>query len=270
MSSRRAILLLLLTLPAAARAETPPYDLLLRNGKVVDGTGNPWFIGDVAVRGDRIVAVGRVPPAPARRTLDVKGLVVAPGFIDIHSHSDDLLLEDGLAQSKVRQGVTTEVLGEGRSVAPYEGKLTARRLSFGDRAFTWNSFPGYFDALQKQGTSVNVASYVGLDNVWESVMGRSHARPTPEQFGEMKKLIDAALTEGAFGLSSMLAMPPGSLASTDDLVDLCKVVAKQGGLFSTHNRNEGTGVFEAVGEAVAIGERAGVRVDVIHLKIADQ
>jgi N-acyl-D-aspartate/D-glutamate deacylase len=269
MSSLLATLPLLLILPAAC-GDTPAYDLVLRNGKIVDGTGNPWYHGDVAVRGDRIVAVGRVPPAPARRTLDVKGLVVAPGFIDIHSHSDDLLLEDGLAQSKVRQGVTTEVLGEGRSVAPYQGKLTARRLAVGGRTYTWEDLQGYFDALKKEGTSVNVATYVGLDNVWQGVMGRSHARPTAQQLGEMKKLLDATLSEGAFGLSSMLAMPPGSLATTEDLVELCKVVAKHGGLFSTHNRNEGTGVLEAVGEAIAVGERAGVRVDVIHLKIADQ
>jgi N-acyl-D-aspartate/D-glutamate deacylase len=270
MTNLRAILLALLSLPTPSGAETPAYDLVLRNGKIVDGTGNPWYHGDVAVRGDRIVAVGRVPAAPARRTLDVKGLVLAPGFIDIHSHSDDLLLEDGQAQSKVRQGVTTEVLGEGRSVAPYKGKLTPRRVSFGTRNYTWDSLQGYFDALKKEGTSVNVASYVGLDNVWQGVMGRSHARPTAEQLGEMKKLLDATLSEGAFGLSSMLAMPPGSLTTTEDLVELCKVVAKHGGLFSTHNRNEGTGVLEAVGEAIAVGERAGVRVDVIHLKIADQ
>jgi N-acyl-D-aspartate/D-glutamate deacylase len=229
-----------------------------------------WFSGDLAIRGDRIVAVGRVPDRPARRTIDARGLVVAPGFIDMHSHSDYLLLEDGLAQGKIRQGVTTEVLGEGWSAGPYRGKLSRRRATVRGKSVEWDSLAGYFDALHKGGIGVNVASYVGLDNLWESVMGKSHTRPTAAQREQMKKLLDEAMKEGAFGLSSLLAMPPGSLATTDDLVELCKVVAKHGGLFSTHNRNEGTGVLEAVKEAIAVGERAGVPVDVIHLKIADQ
>ncbi len=248
----------------------PVYDLLLVGGRVVDGTGNPWFRGDVAIKGDRIVAVGRVLPGASARTIDARNLVVAPGFIDMHSHSDYLLLEDGLAQSKIRQGVTTEVLGEGRSVAPNKGKLPPRRAVVAGKEVSWDSLAGYFAVLHKGGTAVNVASYVGLDNVWEGVMGKSYARPTAEQFGEMKALVDEAMKDGAFGLSSLLAMPPGSLATTDDIVELCKVVAKYGGIFSTHNRNEGLDVMEAVKEAIAIGERAGVGVDVIHLKIADQ
>lgn len=254
----------------AARAADPEYDLVIRNGRIVDGTGNPWFHGDVAITGDRIVAVGRVPDGKAKRTLDAKGLVVAPGFIDIHSHSDDLVLEDGHAQSKVRQGVTTEVLGEGRSAGPLKGKLSARTLKARGKEFTWPTLGGYLDAIDKAGVSVNVASYVGLDNVWEGVMGKEYTRPTPGQFAEMKKLLDEAMTDGAFGMSSMLAMPPGSLATTDDIADLCSVVKKHGGLFSSHIRNEGTGVFDAVKETIAVGEKAGVRVDIIHLKIADQ
>jgi N-acyl-D-aspartate/D-glutamate deacylase len=246
------------------------YDLVIRNGKIVDGTGNPWFFGDVAARGDRIVAVGRVPPGNAGREIDAKGLVVAPGFIDMHSHSDYLLLEDGDALSKILQGVTTEVIGEGRSAGPYKGKLGPRHATVRGQEVSWTTLGGYFDALEKGGISVNVASYVGLDNVWEAVMGTSHARPSAGQRQEMKSLIDDAMKDGAFGLSSLLAMPPGSLATTDDIVDLCRVVARHGGIFSTHNRNEGTGVFEAVAEAIAVGERAGLPVDVIHLKIADQ
>ncbi len=263
-----AVLLALLAAPAAAQA--PAYDLLVRGGRIVDGTGNPWFVGDVAVKGDRIVAVGRRLPGTARRTIDAKGLVVAPGFIDVHSHSDYLLLEDGLAQSKVRQGVTTEVLGEGQSVAPHQGKLPPRRAVVAGKPASWRTLSGYFDALQKGGVSVNVASYVGLDNVWESVMGKSYARPTAEQFRQMRDLVEGAMKEGAFGLSSLMAMPPGSLATTDDLVGLCKVVAKYHGVYSTHVRSEGLDVLDAIQEAVAVGERAGVGVDVIHLKIADQ
>jgi N-acyl-D-aspartate/D-glutamate deacylase len=271
-SCRPAFLLpfALFLLPSASHSAPPAYDLLLVGGRIVDGTGNPWFRGDVAIKGDRIVAVGRVPPAAAIRTIDARNLVVAPGFIDMHSHSDYVLLEDGLAQSKIRQGVTTEVLGEGRSAGPNKGKLPPRRAVVAGKEVSWDSLTGYFDALHKGGIAVNVASYVGLDNVWEGVMGKSHARPTAEQFEQMRALVDEAMKDGAFGLSSLLAMPPGSLASTDDIVGLCKVVAKYGGIYSTHNRNEGLDVMEAVKEAIAIGERAGVGVDVIHLKIADQ
>jgi N-acyl-D-aspartate/D-glutamate deacylase len=257
-------------LAASARAEEPAYDLLIKNGQVVDGTGNPWFKGDVAVRGDRVVAVGRVPPGKAKREIDAKGLVVAPGFIDMHSHSDYVLLEDGDAQSKVRQGVTTEVLGEGTSAGPYKGELRPKKMTVAGKEVSWTTLGGYFDVLEKAGTSVNVASYVGLDNLWQGALGNSYDRPTAAQRDKMKELLEEAMHDGAFGLSSMLAMPPGSLATTDDIVDLCKVVAKHGGIYSTHNRNEGLGVLDAVKEAIAIGERAGVPVDVIHLKIADQ
>jgi N-acyl-D-aspartate/D-glutamate deacylase len=255
---------------SSSRAAEPAYDLLIRNGTIVDGSGNPWFVGDVAVRGDRIVAVGRVPKGEAKREIDAKGLIVAPGFIDMHSHSDYVLLEDGHAQSKIRQGVTTEVLGEGRSAGPLKGKLTPRKYDVRGKPMTWETLGGYFETLEKAGVSVNVASYVGLDNIWQGAMGNSFDRPTAAQQEEMKKLLDEAMQDGAFGLSSLLAMPPGSLAETDDIVELCKVVAKYHGLFSTHNRNEGTGVMDAVKEAITIGEKAGVPVDVIHLKIADQ
>jgi N-acyl-D-aspartate/D-glutamate deacylase len=264
------LLLVTAVLPPTKPDEPAAYDLLIQGGKIVDGSGNPWFQGDVAVRGDRIVAVGRVPPAPAKRTLDARGLVVAPGFIDMHSHSDFLLLEDGHAQSKIRQGVTTEVIGEGSSAGPYQGKLTSRRATAGGKPVSWTTLAGYFDAVNQAGIAVNVASYVGIDNLWQSVMGNSFDRPTPEQFGQMKTILEEAMKEGAFGLSTMLAMPPGSLATTDDLVELAKVVARYKGIYSSHIRNEGTGVFDAVREAIAVGERAGVPVDIIHLKIADQ
>lgn len=255
--------------PRFAFAEEP-CEILIKNGKVVDGTGNPWFTGDVAISGKKIIAVGRALELNAKRTINAEGLVVAPGFIDIHSHSDLLLFEDGRAESKIRQGVTLEVLGEGPSAGPAKGKLPPARFRDAGRSFEWTTLGGYFDALDKAGISVNVASYVGMDTVWQCVMGSSFARPTDVQFKEMQALVDEAMLDGAFGLSSQLAMPPGSLATTDDIVKLCEPIKKYGGLFSTHNRNEGLGVFEAVKEALAVGERAGVAVDVIHLKIADQ
>ncbi|AMV24842.1 D-aminoacylase [Gemmata sp. SH-PL17] len=254
-----------LPLPAA----DPEYDLVIRNGRIVDGTGNPWFHGDLAITGDKIAALGTVV-GKAKRTIDAKGLIVAPGFIDIHSHSDDLLLEDGHAQSKVRQGVTTEVLGEGRSAAPAKGQLPARKLTARGKDLTWATLGGYFDTVDRAGVSVNVASYVGMDNVWECVMGKSHTRPTPKQLDEMKALLDEAMRDGAFGMSTLLMMPPGSLATTDELVELCKVVKKHGGIFSSHIRSEGLDVFASVKQVIEVGERAGVPVDIIHLKIADE
>ncbi|HEY1186277.1 MAG TPA: amidohydrolase family protein, partial [Gemmata sp.] len=265
-----ALVVALVALPRHTEAAEPEYDLVIRNGRIVDGTGNPWFHGDVAIADEKLVAVGRVPEGKAKRTIDAKGLIVAPGFIDAHSHSDDLLLEDGHAESKIRQGVTTEVLGEGRSAGPLKGQLRARAFKARGKTLAWSTLGGYFDAIDKERVSVNVASYVGLDNLWECVMGTSHARPTAKQFAEMKALLDEAMKDGALGLSTYLMMPPGALATTDDLVGLCEVVKKHGGLYSSHIRTEGIGVLEAIKEAIAIGERAGVPVDIIHLKIADE
>jgi N-acyl-D-aspartate/D-glutamate deacylase len=253
-----------------AQDKEPLYDLVIRNGKIVDGTGNPWRHGDLAVRGSKIVALGRIPADSAKREIDARDLVVAPGFIDIHSHSDFTLLEDGDAQSKIRQGVTTEVLGESSSPGPYLGKLAPPTHKVRDKAEQWTTLGGYFDLVERSGVSTNVASFVGLGNIWRCVMGNSHQRPTPAQLDEMKALIEQAMKDGASGLSCMLAMPPDALATTDDVVELCKVVARHGGIFVVHIRNEGTGVFDAIREVIEIGRRAGVAVEILHIKIADQ
>jgi N-acyl-D-aspartate/D-glutamate deacylase len=239
----------------------PSYDLVLRGGTIIDGTGSPGIRGDVAIRGDRIAAVGVVSGA-GHREIEASGLVVAPGFIDMHSHSDYLLLEDGQAQSKIRQGVTTEVLGEGDSVAPAKGALKGTH--------PWTTLGGYFEALEKRGVSVNVASYVAQGTVWRCVLGDSPRRPTPDELDLMAALVGEAMEDGAFGLSTMLASGPGFAATTDDLVHLAHAVHLYGGLYSSHIRNEGLGVFDAIREAISIGERAVVPVDIIHLKIADQ
>src|SRR6266571_4396243 len=250
----------------AAAAE---YDLIIRHGKIVDGSGNPWFYGNVAIKRDRIAGVGRIA-GEAARVIEADGLVVAPGFIDMHSHSDWVLLEDGNAQSKIRQGVTTEVIGESTSAGPFKGKLSPRKVSVKGEMIEIRRLRDYFAAVERAGISVNVASYVGEGQVWESVMGTSFDRPGPGEMQEMKQLVAEALRDGAFGLSTALMMPPSSLATTEDLVALCQVVREHGGIYSTHMRDEGLGVFDSVREAIQIGERAGVPVDILHLKIADE
>ena len=263
-----AVISLVLTFPLfAAEAK---YDLVIRGGRIVDGTGNPWFHGDVAVNGDRIVSIGRVPQGAGKREIDAKGLVVAPGFIDMHSHSDWVLLEDGNAQSKVRQGVTTEVLGEGFSAGPWKGKLRPYQTRVGAQNVAIITLGDYFHAIETARVSVNIVSYVGIGNVWQAAMGESFDRPGQEQLEQMKSLLAEAMKEGAFGLSSQVMMPPGSLATADDIVELCRVVHDYGGIFVIHMRNEGLGVFDSVKEAIAVGERAKVPVDILHLKIADQ
>jgi N-acyl-D-aspartate/D-glutamate deacylase len=264
---------IILTLTPAAittAQDESRYDLVVRNGKIVDGTGNPWFYADLAIKGDKIAALGKIAANAGKREINARGLVVAPGFIDMHSHSDFTILEDGNAQSKIRQGVTTEVLGESSSAGPYQGKLAPPRISIHGKPAPWTTLGGYFDTLEKAGVSTNVVSFVGLGTVWRCVMGESHARPTKEQLEQMKALVEEAMKNGARGLSCMIASPPDSLATTEEIVELCKVVKRYNGIFATHIRNEGTGVFDAIREAIDIGRRAGITVEIIHIKIADQ
>ncbi|MEQ2009493.1 MAG: D-aminoacylase [Limisphaerales bacterium] len=264
-----SILAALATLAVPCPAAAPQHDLVIRHGKITDGSGNPWFFGDLAISGDRITAIGTVTGV-GKRELDARGLVVAPGFIDIHSHSDWLLLEDGNAQGKIRQGVTTEVLGEGGSAGPFKGKLAAHPVSVRNQATQIRTLGDYFAAVERSGVSVNVASYVGAGNIWQCVMGSAFDRPGPAELQRMKELVAEAMADGAFGLSTALMMPPGSLATTDDLVELCRVVKQHGGIYSTHIRDEGLGVFDSVKQAIEVGERADLPVDIIHLKIADE
>jgi N-acyl-D-amino-acid deacylase len=252
----------------ALAADADP-DLVIRHGRIVDGTGNPWFYGDVAVKGDRIVTIGTVV-GKGKREIDARGLVVAPGFIDMHSHSDWLLLEDGHAQSKIRQGVTTEVLGEGGSAGPFVGKSVPRPVSINNQPAQIRTLGDYLAAVEKSGISVNVASFVGEGNIWQCVMGTAFDRPGPAELKRMQELVAEAMKDGAFGLSSALMMPPGSLATTDDLVALCEVVRRHGGIFSSHIHDEGLGVFDSVKQVIEVAERAGLPLDVIHLKIADE
>ena len=247
------------------------FDLLIRGGRIVDGTGNPSFLGDVAIRGGRIVAMGHLAGGAATRTIDATGLTVAPGFIDMHNHSDYTLLADGNAQSMIRQGVTSMVLGEGESAAPIGGKQqpSARRVLLNDAPADWSDFNGYFARLLRQGISTNVASYVGSSQIWTYVHGDRAGPPTPAELDEMRALVRQAMEQGALGVSSSLSGPPGSWIDTGTLVAMCEAASPYGGSYSTHMRTEGRGVFESVAEAIEIGRRAHVPVDIIHLKIAE-
>jgi N-acyl-D-amino-acid deacylase len=271
-SAWRLILALTLCLTACSKKE-PNYefDLIIANGNVVDGSGGLWFPADVAVKNDQIARVGRLQEKEksARRIIDAKGLTVAPGFIDIHSHSDFSLLVDGTAQSKIRQGVTTEVLGEANSAGPIQGKAT-RDLGEYNLQADWKTLGEYFTRLQKNGTSVNVASYVGATQVRSCLLGEESREPTPDEMARMKQLVVEAMQDGAFGLSSSLIVPPDTYITTQQLIELASAVKPYGGIYSTHIRGEGETIREAVKEAITIGEKAQVPVDIIHLKIADK
>ena len=257
-------------LQTLSQTQAADYDLLLKGGKIVDGTGNPWFYGDVALRDNTIVAIARELRGTADRVIDVSGLIVAPGFIDIHSHSDWVIVEDGDAQSKIRQGVTTDIIGEGYSVAPSKGKRSPRTVKTGKQTAKIVQLKDYFKAIEEKGISINIASYVGLNSVWECVMGKSFEQPGTAEIAAMEELVAEAMEEGALGLSSQLMMPPGLLAKTDDVVTLCKVVHRYKGIYSIHIRDEGLGIFKSIRQAIEIGERSETPVDIIHLKIADE
>jgi N-acyl-D-amino-acid deacylase len=235
-------------------AGSPDLDLVLRGGRIVDGTGNPAFVGDLGLKDGYVVAAGQLSDRPAARTIDVTGLIVAPGFIDIHNHGDESLLVDGDAPSLIRQGVTSVILGEGGSAAP-------------SRAFP--SFRRYFDQLTASGIAVNVGSYVGSSQVWVMSRGERMGPPTHGELEKMRNLVRQAMNDGALGVSSSLTGPPGAWIDTESLVVMCTAAAPLGGIYSTHLRHEGAEVFTAVDEALAIGRRAHVPVDIIHLKISD-
>ncbi len=261
---------LVATFTVRQRAAEPEYDLLIVNGHIIDGSGSPWFEGSVAVQNGKIAAVGRLVGATAKRTIDARGLVVAPGFIDLHSHSDFTLLVDGDAQSKIRQGVTTEILGESDSAAPVLGPAVApfdRSLARYGLKRDWTTLGEYFARIERQGTSVNIASYVGSGQVWMDVIGNVNRRATPDEMKKMEGLVDQAMRDGAIGLSSGLIYPPNAWMTTDELVDLAKVAARYGGIYTSHIRGEGDHWRQSVSEAIAIGERGGLPVHILHFKM---
>jgi N-acyl-D-amino-acid deacylase len=248
------------------------YDLVIRHARVLDGTGNPWFYTDVGVTGDRITHVGTIPEK-GKREIDAAGMYLTPGFIDMHSHSDYTLLVDGNAESKLRQGVTTEILGEASSAAPRcPAAQPEDDAAAGPYNVTpdWQDFRGYLARLEKQGIALNVASYVGSGRIRLCGMGADDRPPSPEELDRMRKLVDDAMRQGAIGLASGLIYPPNSFAKTDELIELAKVAGQYNGIYTSHIRNEGAGVLRAVDEAIEIGEKAHLPVHVLHIKVSGQ
>lgn len=256
-------------LPNATAATT--YDLLIRNGHIIDGTGNPWYAGDVAVSGDHIAAIGDLREAHAKREIDVQGRIVAPGFIDMLGQSEASLLIDNRSLSKLSQGITTEITGEGGSIAPQNEKTIEPQKPFLEHyklTIDWTTLDGYFQRLEKQGTPLNIGTYVGSAQVREAVIGDDDRAPTPAELEQMKSLVEQAMKDGALGVSSALIYPPNIYAKTDELIALAQVASKYGGLYATHMRSEGASEMPALAEAIRIGREAHLPVEVFHLKVS--
>ena len=249
------------------------YDLVFRHGLIVDGTGAPGREGDVAVRGDRIVAVGEAPER-GEYEIDAEGLVIAPGFVDVHSHDDAADVRDPRVDFKIMQGVTTDVAGNcGAGVAPANDEfrrfyVTGMGPILGDSDLPWSTTAEYFAAVEAAGPACNVAAYVPHGVLRTNAMGLAKREPTPAELDTMRNLLDEGMRSGAIGMSTGLVYAPGTYARTPELVELAKVVARYGGIYGSHIRNEGLGLLDAVAEAISIGEQAGCGVELSHHKSA--
>ena len=254
--------LVCLALPAALISQQPSYDILIRGGRVVDGSGNPWFRADVAIAGDRIVAVGQLGDVTAGRVIDATGLVVSPGFIDLHTHSDMPLLADGTAQSKVRQGVTLDVIGESSSVAPRDGLgTTSERGGQAD----WTTFSEYFERLQAQGISMNLISHVSATQVRRVVMGYDPRASTVDERQRMRELVARSMREGAWGL--VTRFESGGPAHPVEIIEMARVVAAYGGNYTSHIGSEGYEQAAEIDFAIRVAEEAQIPVHLFHFKI---
>jgi N-acyl-D-amino-acid deacylase len=247
------------------------YDLIIRNGHVIDGAGNPWYSADIAVSGDRIAAIGDLSQAHAKREIDATGRIVSPGFIDMLGQSEVSLLLDNRSLSKLSQGITTEITGEGGSIAPQNEKTIAPMKPFLEHyklSVDWTTLDGYFRRLEKQGTPLNIGTYVGSAQVRQAVIGDDNRAPTPAELDEMKSLVEQSMKDGALGVSSALIYPPNIFAKTEELIALARVAAKYGGLYATHMRSEGASEMPALAEAIRIGREAKLPVEIFHLKVS--
>jgi dihydroorotase/N-acyl-D-amino-acid deacylase len=251
--------------------EAPTFDVVIANGRVVDGTGAPWFRADVGITGDRITAIGQLSSASARTRIDAAGQVVAPGFIDLLGQSEFNVLVDSRAASKITQGVTTEITGEGVSIAPVTDVMKADRRASYDFfriAQDWSTLDEYFARLTRSTTAINVGTFVGSGGLRDYVIGKEDRVATAAEMAKMKALVADAMAQGALGVSSSLQYVPNRFSTTDELVELAKVAAAHGGIYITHQRSEANKVFESLDEVLAIAERADIPAEIWHLKTA--
>ena len=256
---------------AAPPADDAPFDVLITDARVIDGTGGPPVDADVGLRGDRIIAVGELADREAARTIDAAGRVVAPGFVDMMGQASLVLITDPpSAESKLRQGITTYLSGEGGSPAPQSDATLSNPPVIDGDTLRWRRYSEYFAILERYGIPINVVHDVGLTQVRRVVLGDEDVAPTPEQLEQMKALVREGMEDGAVGVSTSLIYPPAIYASTEELVALSAVAGEYGGVYFTHMRNESHAVLEAIREAITIGEGAGVPVHIYHLKAAGQ
>ena len=268
-----ASMLFFSSLPSSISASDSQYDLLITNGTIIDGSGRPRYMADLAVNADRIVRIGNLKNAKAARVIDARGLVVAPGFIDMLGQSETYVLIDNRAMSKVMMGVTTEITGEGESIAPVNDRLIEEQRDFLSRynlTVDWRTLAEYFRRLEKQGIGVNLGTFVGATQVRAYVIGFDNRPPTSSELEQMKQLVDAAMMDGALGLSTSLQYVPARFAKTDEIVELAKVARQHGGIYITHQRSEANALDESLEEVFQIARRAKIPVEIWHLKTAYQ
>ena len=268
-------LLTLGLIPITALSQAPsfsePFDAVIVNGHIIDGTGSPWYSGQIGILDGHIAAIGDLQAAPRKQTIDAAGKVVAPGFIDMLGQSEESILVDPRLPSKIYQGITTEVTGEGNSAAPLnESMISADRAGFEHLKIKpdWTTLREYFARIEKQGMGINLASYVGETTIRRMVLGDANIQPTPEQLDQMRTLVRAAMQDGAVGLSTSLQYAPAPYAKTEEIIALASEASKFGGIYATHMRSEGDAVLESIDEAARIGREAHIPVEIWHLKAA--
>ena len=261
----------ILFVTTASLCAAPSFDVIIKNGTVYDGTGDEGRRADVAIRGDRIVGIGDFKRANAKTVIDASGLAVAPGFINMLSWSTESLIQDGRSESEIRQGVTTEIMGEGESMGPVNERVKEKMLR--DQKdihydITWKTLAEYLQFLEKRGISCNVASFIGATTIRENVIGFEDKAPTPQQLDEMRELVRQEMEAGALGIGTSLIYPPAFYAKTEELIELCKVAAKYQGKYISHMRSEGNRVFEALDELFRISREAKIPAEIYHIKTA--
>ncbi len=264
-----SMVLLFAVAPLESQEQTRSFDIVITNGRIIDGTGSPWYSGDVGIRNGKIASIGNLSAAPRARTIDARGKVVAPGFIDMLGQSEYTILVDPRLPSKIYQGITTEITGEGESIAPLSDAILRADQEQYDHYHIhadWRTFREYFSRLEKQRIGINIASYVGATRVRRMVIDDNDRQPTPAQLEQMKELVRQAMRDGAVGVSTSLEYAPAPYAKTEELIALAAEASRFGGIYATHMRNEGTGVLPAIDEALRIGREAPIPVEIWHLK----